>query len=429
MQRALQWEIFKLTQDATFDYIYINREKENIGQIINETLNRIIQQNKEKLFDILQEVDFNSENILGKKSQKNAILKALVEEFNKLDFRPSKLPNKETIASLYEFVIAIIPNTEKLGEGEFYTPKQICNILSKLVEPKKYDKIYDPACGTGTLLLSLYKEVKEENVSLYGQDINHEVYSMCKLNMFFNQIYDADIKCGDTLANPLHKENNGELKNFDIVISNPPFSLKDWSKGLKPSEFREKFKYGIPPKNIGDYAFISHMLNSLSKEGKMAVVLPHGVLFRQVEKEIRKNIIEQNLIDTIIGLPSNLFYSTSIPVVIIIFRKNKSEKNILFIEASREFEKNRGKNILSNKIIEKIVRVYKNREEIEGYSKIAKLEEIEKNEFNLNIKKYVEVLKKEEEINIQERKERIINIKKEIAKIEKQIDVYIEELS
>lgn len=395
---------------------------------MNETLNRIIQLNKEQLFDILHEIDFNSERILGNRSQKNEILKALIKEFKKLDLRPSKLRNKETIANLYEYILTTMPNIGKLGEGEYYTPRQICNILAKLVEVKKFDKIYDPACGTGSLLLRVYKEAKEEKVNLYGQEINKEVYSICKMNMFFNQIYDADIKCGDTIENPLHKDKE-ELKKFDLIVSNPPFSVKDWSRGLKSKDLEEYFKYGILPRNIGDYAFIIHMLNSLSSTGKMAVILPHGVLFRKVEKEIRKNIIKENLIDTIIGLPNNLFHNTSIPVIVIIFRKNKEEKNILFIEASREFKKYRGKNILSDEIIEKIVKVYKNREEIKGYSKIVEQEEIEKNEYNLNIKKYVENLKKEEKINLQESKQKINNLQKEIKKIEKQIESYIEELS
>ena len=261
--------------------------------------------------------------------------------------------------------------------------------------------------------------------------------------MFFNGVNDADIEWGDTLSNPLHIENN-KLMKFDVIVSNPPFLLDKWAKGFefenenekKKSTFKmeasmdlyNRFEYGIPPKSMGQYAFVQHMLKCLDDDGRMAVVLPHGTLFRGAsERIIRKKILEENLIDAVIELPENLFYEFSIPVAIVVFKKNRKRKDILFIEASREYEKGKKQNILTQENINKILDTYQNYKKIERYSYIATMNEIKENDYNLNIKIYVDTLEKKE-INIDEIKKNIEKINNKLQVLENELQESLQEL-
>ena len=340
-----------------------------------------------------------------------------------------------------------MPYSGKKG-GEFYTPAEVSTLLAKLVEPKENDRIYDPACGSGSLLLKAAKEVKDKKVSVYGQESNSSTYNLCRMNMFLHGVNDAHIAWGDTLANPLHLENDN-LMHFDVIVSNPPFSLDKWAKGFesenttvvkngkKVDTFKmeagmdvfRRFEYGVPPKSIGDYAFIQHMLKSLADDGRMAVVLPHGALFRGAsEGLIRKGILEDNLIDAVIGLPENLFYGVSIPATIVVFKKNRKNNDVLFIEASREYEKGKNQNKLLKENIDKIFDTYINRKEIDKYSHLATIDEIRENEYNLNIKRYVDTYEPEPEVDIKETKRRIEETNKELAILEKQLQDTLKEL-
>lgn len=278
--------------------------------------------------------------------------------------------------------------------------------------------------------------------------MNGSTYSLCRMNMFLHDVNDAHIEWGDTISNPKHKEDDVLMK-FDVIVSNPPFSLDKWAKGFeagnnnvlvdgkKQNEFKfeasmdehNRFEYGVPPKSTGDYAFILHMLKSLTDEGRMAVVLPHGVLFRGgAEGKIREKILKENLIDAVIGLPENLFYGVTIPAAIVVFKKNRERKDVLFIEASREYEKGKNQNKLTSENIEKIVKIYENYKEVEKYSHIATFEEITENEFNLNIKRYVDTFEEEEEINIEETKSNIRAIEFEIKELENKLEEDLKEL-
>ena len=313
---------------------------------------------------------------------------------------------------------------------------------------KENDRIYDPACGSGSLLLKAVKEVKDKKVSVYGQESNSSTYNLCRMNMFLHGVNDAHIEWGDTLANPLHLEND-DLMKFDVIVSNPPFSLDKWAKGFeigntetirdgkKKDTFKmeasmdpyNRFVYGVPPKSIGDYAFVQHMLKSLADDGRMAVVLPHGALFRGAsEGKIRKGILEDNLIDAVIGLPENLFYGVSIPATIVVFKKNRARNDVLFIEASREYEKGKNQNTLTKENIQKILDTYKNYKEVEKYSHIATMDEIKENEYNLNIKRYVDTFEEEEEIDIEETKKNIEKINEELQVLEKELQESLKEL-
>ncbi len=450
VKRALEWEKFKLEDTCTFDYLYENRNKDDIGDIINKALEKITQLNGTKLANLFSIVDYNNENVLGQKKEKNAILKTLLEDFNNpiLDLRPSKIGNQDVIGNSYEYLIARFAGDAGKKGGEFYTPPEVSTLLAKLVKPQKNERIYDPTCGSGSLLLKAYKEANTNTVSIYGQEMNGSTYSLCRMNMFLHDVNDAHIEWGDTISNPKHKENDALMK-FDVIVSNPPFSLDKWAKGFeagnnntvvdgkKQNEFKfeasmdehNRFEYGVPPKSTGDYAFILHMLKSLTAEGRMAVVLPHGVLFRGgAEGKIRQKILEENLIDAVIGLPENLFYGVTIPAAIVVFKKKRKRKDVLFIEASREYEKDKNQNKLASENIEKIAKIYENYEEVEKYSHIATFEEIKENEFNLNIKRYVDTFEEEEEINIEETKSNIRTIEFEIKQLEDDLEKSLKEL-
>jgi len=430
IRRSLKREKFVLDESCTFEYLLKHKEAPNIGEIINKALEKIEEDNSQKLEGIFRNVDFNSEIKLGKTKERNAILKNLLEDFadERLDLRPSMLEGNDVIGDAYEYLIAHFASDAGKKGGEFFTPSGVSTLLAKLVKAKEGDRIYDPTCGSGSLLIKASKEVGNENFAIYGQEKNGQTQALCRMNMFLHEINDANIAWGDTLRNPLHIE-NGHLMKFDIVVANPPFSLDKWGADELKNDKFGRFKYGIPPKSKGDYAFVQHMLASLNANGTMGVVLPHGVLFRGAsEGKIRKGIIEDNLLDAVIGLPANLFFGTSIPAVILIFKKGRKNKDILFIDASREFEKGKNQNSINDKHIAKILDTYHNRKEIEKYSHKADIEEIRENDYNLNIPRYVDTFEEEERVDIKETKQNILKIEKELKELKAKMDSYLEEL-
>ena len=430
IRRSLKREKFVLDESCTFEYLLKHKEAPNIGEIINKALEKIEEDNSQKLEGIFRNVDFNSEIKLGKTKERNAILKNLLEDFadERLDLRPSMLEGNDVIGDAYEYLIAHFASDAGKKGGEFFTPSGVSTLLAKLVKAKEGDRIYDPTCGSGSLLIKASKEVGNENFAIYGQEKNGQTQALCRMNMFLHEINDANIAWGDTLRNPLHIE-NGHLMKFDIVVANPPFSLDKWGADELKNDKFGRFKYGIPPKSKGDYAFVQHMLASLNANGTMGVVLPHGVLFRGAsEGKIRKGIIEDNLLDAVIGLPANLFFGTSIPAVILIFKKGRKNKDILFIDASREFEKGKNQNSINDKHIAKILDTYHNRKEIEKYSHKADIKEIKENDYNLNIPRYVDTFEEEERVDIEKTKQNIAQIENELKEIKAKMDNYLKEL-
>ncbi|WP_294954858.1 type I restriction-modification system subunit M [Sulfurovum sp.] len=428
--KSLKREKFVLDEMCTFDYLLKHKEAANVGEIINKALERIEEDNKEKLEGIFRNVDFNSESKLGNTKERNSILKNILEDFanEKLDLRPSMLEGNDVIGDAYEYLIAHFASDAGKKGGEFFTPSSVSTLLSKLVEAQEGDRIYDPTCGSGSLLIKASKEVGNENFAIYGQEKNGQTHALCKMNMFLHEINDANIAWGDTLRNPLHKEND-HLMKFDVVVANPPFSLDKWGAEDLADDKYGRFGYGLPPKSKGDYAFVEHMLASLNAEGRMGVVLPHGVLFRGAsEGKIRKQIIDDNLLDAVIGLPANLFFGTGIPATILLFKKGRTTTDVLFIDASREFNKDKNQNSIDDEHIAKILDTYKNRKEVEKYSHIATLEEIQENDYNLNIPRYVDTFEEEEPVDIEATKQNIVKIEKELSEVKKQMQSYLEEL-
>ena len=430
VEKQLSREKFTLDETCTFEYLYENRNRENIGEIINSALERIEEDNKGKLEGVFRNIDFNSEAQFGRTKEKNAMLKHLLEDFNseELDLRPSKLAGNDVIGDSYEYLIAHFAGDAGKKGGEFFTPAEVSTLLANLAGAKEGDRIYDPTCGSGSLLIKASKEVGSKNFQIYGQERNGQTQSLSKMNMFLHDINDAKIQWGDTIRNPLLLEND-KLMKFDVVLANPPFSLDKWGEEEAKSDKYGRFIYGIPPKSKGDYAFVQHMIASMNSEGTVAVVLPHGVLFRGAsEGKIREGLIKENLLDAVIGLPANLFFGTNIPACILIFKNNRKDNDIIFIDASNEFAKEKNQNVLRDEDIKKIVSTYKDRKEIEKYSHIAQIEEVEENGFNLNIPRYVDTFEDEEIVDIDILEDEILEIETELVSIKEEMKKILEEL-
>lgn len=432
IKRRLERERFRLDETCTYDYLFQHRNDNQIGQLINQALEKIEEDNKAKLEGVFRNIDFNSDMQLGETKERNARLKNLIEDFSdpRLDLRPSKVGKSDIIGNVYEYLIARFAAGAGKKGGEFYTPSQVSVLLSKLVEPKEGDRICDPACGSGSLLIKAANEVGSDNYSLYGQESNGSTWALCKMNMFLHSKDNAQIEWGDTLNNPKLIKGDTTMK-FDVVVANPPFSLDKWGAENANSDRFHRFWRGVPPKNRGDYAFISHMIETVVADGgKVGVVVPHGVLFREgAEGKIRKQFIENdNFLDAVIGLPQNLFYGTGIPAAILVFKKNRKSNDILFIDASREYESGKNQNILRDSDIEKIVQTYKKRETIDKYSYLATLDEIKENEYNLNIPRYVDTFEEEAEIDIQATQKEIENLEKQLADVQLKMKGYLKEL-
>lgn len=443
IQRALSRERFILDEKSTFDYLYSKRNDPEIGEIINKALERIENENSGKLRGVFRNIDFNSEATLGKAKERNAMLRSLLEDFYKLSLKPSQIGNEDVVGNAYQYMIEKFASDAGKKGGEFFTPAEVSELLARLVKPQENDRIYDPTCGSGSLLIKVAKQVPSRKVAIYGQERNGQTHSLARMNMYLHEIDDAKIEWGDTLSNPLHLE-DGKLMKFQVIVANPPFSLDKWAmgfagEGINDKKFKmeasldpfRRFEWGVPPSSKGDYAFVQHMLYSLAENGRMATILPHGVLFRGAsEGKIRKQIIELNLLDAVIGLPENLFYGTSIPACIMVFKKDRKRRDVLFIDASGEghYEKGKNQNKLREQDIEKIVETYEKRENVEKYAYVATLDEIKENDYNLNIPRYVDTFEEEEPVDMEAVKENIANIKKEIQEVEAQMEIYLREL-
>ncbi len=422
---------------ADFYSLYQRRSEPNIGDLINIVLTDIEEKNKSKLKGVFRNIDFNSPTNLGEPKDKNRRLKLLLEDFHKpeLDMKPSKV-SEDVIGNTYIYLIERFASDAGKKAGEFYTPHKVSELVAKLAQPKSGDRICDPACGSGGLLIEAANEIGDRNFALFGMEVNGSTWALARMNMFLHQADGARIEWCNTLTNPALVENN-KLMKFNIVVANPPFSLKKWGAEEAENDIYNRFWRGTPPKSKGDWAFISHMVEAaIEREGRVAVVVPHGVLFRGgAEGRIRQKMIEENLLDAVVSLPGNLFPTTSIPVAILVFDRKRgkggsaeNKKDVLFIDASREFIQGKNQNELSEEHIKKIVDTYKKRKVIEKYSYLADVSEIKENEFNLNIPRYVDTFEEEKEIDIDEVQKEIDELEKELAEVRKQMDIKLSEI-
>lgn len=434
IKRRLERERFLLPDGCHFNNLFDQRNESNIGEIINIALEKIEDANKAKLEGVFRNVDFNSEANLGKTKDRNSRLKSFLQDFNnpKLDLSPSKIGNLDVIGNAYEYLIGKFAAGAGQKAGEFYTPAEVSELLAELIDPKKGDRICDPACGSGSLLIKCANQLKKngkKDFALYGQELNGQTWALAKMNMFLHGVDSARIEWGDTIREPKLIKDDTTMK-FEVVVANPPFSLDKWGHEEASNDPYNRFHRGLPPKTKGDYAFISHMVETITEDnGRVGVVVPHGVLFRaSSEGKIRKKLIDDNLLDAVIGLPSNLFFGTGIPAAILIFKKGKKDESVMFIDASREYEDNKNQNRLRDKDIEKVVSTYKNRETIEKYAYKADRLEIIENDYNLNIPRYVDTFEEEEEVNINSVQRNIHQIEEELVIIQKQMKGFLEEL-
>jgi type I restriction enzyme M protein len=401
VERAMSRERFVIPSQSDFDYLYSKREAANLGELINTGLQNIEDENKGKLENVFRNIDFNSEPALGQTRDRNRRLKNLLDDFAQLDLQPSHLEGRDVIGDVYEYLIGRFAAGAGKKAGEFYTPPQVSTLLAKLLNAQPGDKICDPACGSGSLLIKVAKEIGSDNFSLAGQESNGSTWALCKMNMFLHGMDSARIEWCDTINNPQLVQDRNLLK-YNVVVANPPFSLDKWGVETAQNDKYQRFKRGVPPKSRGDYAFISHMVEATFEDsGKVGVIVPNGVLFRGgSEDKIRQNLIRENLLEAVIGLPPNLFYGTGIPAAILLFKRGRTLTDVLFIDASREYEAGTNQNHLRTQDIGKIVEAYARYETVEKYTYRAAFSEIVENGFNLNVPRYVDVSEPEVKIDI-----------------------------
>lgn len=438
IRRRMERERFYLPDGADFYYLYEKRNEPNIGELINIALEKIEDANRAKLEGVFRNIDFNSEANLGRTKDRNRRLKNLLEDFNKptLDLRPSRV-TEDIIGECYIYLISRFASDAGKKAGEFYTPTAVSRLLAKLANAQPGNTICDPACGSGSLLIRAAEEVGSDNFSLYGQEVNGATWALARMNMFLHAKDAARIEWCDTLNSPALIEGD-RLMKFDVVVANPPFSLDKWGAENAEHDQFNRFWRGIPPKSKGDYAFITHMIEVAKRQsGRVAVIVPHGVLFRGgAEGKIRQALIEENLLDAVIGLPANLFTTTGIPVAILVFDRSREEgganearKDVLFIDASKEFTPGKTQNVMDDKThITKVLETYRDRAEIEKYSHLATPDEIAENDFNLNIPRYVDTFEPEEEIDVAALQKEIDQIEAELVEVRGKMAGYLKEL-
>jgi type I restriction enzyme M protein len=434
-------ERFVLPPKAHFHHLYDHRFEAGNGERIDKALHAIEESNLGKLRDVFQDISFNA-NKLGEEAQKNDLLRHLLEDFasDDLDLRPSRVGKLDIIGNAYEFLIKSFASGAGKSAGEFYTPPEVSELIAELVQPREGDEICDPACGSASLLMKCGRQIKQHyqgsrKYALFGQEAIGSTWALAKMNMFLHGEDNHRIEWGDTLRNPKLLDENERLKLFDVVVANPPFSLEKWGHERAAQDPHGRFHRGIPPKSKGDYAFILHMIETLKPAvrnragGRMGVVAPHGVLFRGgAEGKIRKQLVDENLLDTVIGLPEKLFYGTGIPAAILIFKKKKPDERVLFIDASREFTPGKNQNQLSEENIAKIVATFLKRESVDKYAYLANLEEIAENDYNLNIPRYVDTFEEEEEIDLMAVRREREELKQQLAVLEEKMERYLKEL-
>jgi len=429
--RRLARERFQLPDGCDFLSLYNQRNEPDIGERMNVALAGIEEANKAKLTGVFREVDFNSENKLGQTKDRNAKLKLLLQDFadTRLDLRPSVVGEEDVIGNVYEYLLERFASDAGKKAGEFYTPGQVSSLLAKLLAPKKGDTICDPTCGSGSLLIKVGRQADERDFALFGQEMNGTTHALCRMNMFLHGMDNFRIEWGDTLRNPRLVEND-QLMKFDIVVANPPFSLDKWGYEEAAADPFHRYHRGLPPKSKGDWGFITHMIETAREAtGKVGVVVPHGVLFRgAAEGKIRQKLIEQNLLEAVIGLPANLFFGTGIPAAILLFNKGKTHGDVLFIDASREYKDAKNQNVLTDEHLQKIVGTYQAFLTVEKYAYRATPQEIADNDFNLNIPRYVDTFEEEAEIDLHAVKADITRLESELATVRAKMQRYLEEL-
>ena len=432
----MQQQRFTLPESANFWTLYKHRHEPGNGQRINEALAALEDANGSKLRNVFQDISFNTDK-LGEEKQKNSLLRTLLEDFAKpqLDLSLSRVGSLDIIGNAYEFLIGKFAADAGRKAGEYYTPPEVSDLLARLLDPRPGETICDPACGSASLLMKcgrrIFQKTGQRDYALYGQESIGATWALAKMNLFLHGEDNHRLEWGDTLRNPKLLDKDGRLLHFDVVTANPPFSLDKW--GIEEAEHdpHGRFRRGLPPRTKGDYAFILHMIETLRPgTGRMGVVVPHGVLFRgAAEGRIRKQLLQENLLSAVIGLPEKLFFGTGIPAAILVFQKRKSDENVLFIDASRDFRPGKNQNQLMPEHIERIVSTFTARQPVDKYAALVPIADIlSEHDGNLNIPRYVDTFEEEEEIDLLAVRAERRKLDAELATLETQMAAYLKEL-
>lgn len=427
IQRRLSRERFIIPEGCSYYDLYEARNKDDVGERINKALEALEDANKAKLAGVFRNIDFNNEHTLGETKDRNHRLKNLLEDFNspKLDLSPARIGSADIIGNCYLFLISNFASDAGKKGGEFYTPNEVAELLAKLVKPQSGDRICDPTCGSAGLLINAAEQVPGSDFAVFGQELNGSTLALAKMNMFLHGLDNARIERGDTLNNPKILEED-RLMQFNVVVANPPFS-SDWRADVAHKDQYSRYHRGIPPKSKADWAFITHMVETAVDDGgRVGVVVPHGVLFRgSSEGKIRESMIKDNLLDAVIGLPEKLFFGTGIPAAILIFKKGREKKDVLFIDASKEFGTGTKQNRLTPENIDKILKTYDDFETTDKYSYVATAEEIAENDYNLNIPRYVDTFVPEAEVDLAAVSKEIEQTEEALVEVQGRIKGYL----
>lgn len=408
---------------------------ENIGEGLNKATQEIEAHNP-LMEGVLGSIDFNS-NKLGEVKQRDTTLSALILHFSTISMRNTDLERLDMLGDVYMYLIEKFADDSGKKGGEFYTPHQVVKLLTCILDPKEGMRIHDPCCGSGGMIIQCAEYVKEnggdpKDLTLTGQEKNYGTWGICKMNMLLHGYLDADIRGGDTIREPMFYNDDEHLMQFDRVISNPPFSLDKWGHEVASNDPFGRFGYGVPPKSRGDFAFVLHMINVLNERGQLAVVVPHGVLFRgAAEGKIRTGILQDDLVEAVIGLAPNLFYGTGIPAAVLIVNRDKPVERkgkVLFIEASGEFRSEKNQNSLTDDNLAKIVKAYRDFEDGEKFCRVVSMNEIEENEYNLNITRYVDTTPDEEPVDVEAVVQELTELRARRAEVEGKLDGFLAQL-
>ena len=413
----------------------IQRTANNIGETLNKACAALEEQNP-ALEGVLAGIDYNDERRLGDARNRDTVLARLVQHFSQVSLRNDRMAEPDLLGRAYEYLIEQFADDAGKKGGEFYTPRMVVRLIVELLAPTQGMRICDPTAGSGGMLIECAHFIERRggnprNLTLHGQEKNLGTWAICKMNMLLHGLPDARIEKGDTIRDPKLVE-EAELLLYDRVIANPPFSLDEWGRDVAESDGYGRFRFGVPPKTKGDLAFVQHMVAVLNAAGRLGVVMPHGVLFRgSAEGKIRQGLLQEDLFEAVIGLAPNLFYGTGIPASILVLNRDKPAERkgkVLFIDASAEFEDGSNQNRLRDQDIEHISKAFHAYADVEKYARVVPLAEIEQNDWNLNISRYVDTSDEEERIDVGEAVRKLRELEQERAAAEATMNRYLAEL-
>lgn len=423
---------FQVPKDCRWSLI--EESSGNIGTKLNEAFDKLTNANSPKLDKIFNDLDFANKDKFS-----NETLQRLINHFSQYNFGNTYI-SSDILGDAYEYLIKQFAADAGKKGGEFYTPREVERVIIQILKPHKKDHIYDPTVGSGGFLLEAFNNLKEKEgetvartLYLYGQELNIDTFAIARINMFLHGLDSADIRRGDTLTDPQFLNPNGSLKTFDITVSNFPYAIKEWEfEKFKTDKYGRLESYEMPPNKNADYAFILHIIKSMNSNGRAGIVVPHGVLFKgDASGRIREQILKNDLIEAVIAMPSKLFYGVGIPVAILIFNKNKPEnrKNkVLIIDAEKDYSEGKNQNSLRVQDISKIVRAYDNYVDVEKFARVVPIKEIAENEYNLNVRQYIDSSEKEEAIDVKEVWNEIKTLEKEREVVDKKVAEFLKEL-